>query len=300
MTTDVETTSLELNRPADFMAEKIKKTGLPKLLELYDKYEVNSTFFFTAHILELEPGLTDMVLARGHEIGCHGYKHEPEYFFNVLSLDEQVRYLRLAKQIIEKAAGRKIVSFRAPELLLNEDTVRALEITGFKYDSSVSPQRFDGPLSRGFTKKMKWLKAPRRPYRLSKSSVTRQGDSEIVELPISSFIFSYMGTTMRVSPVINKILEKMVFNEAKAREIPAVFIIHPTEFIELDRNLLNNPEAAHGNFFSGEVRKKIKFKNLGGNAVKLMDQILASAKKAGFEFITIEDYGRKYLGKELS
>ena len=45
MTNDVETTSLELNRPADFMAEKVKNVGLPRLIDLYAKYDVESTFF---------------------------------------------------------------------------------------------------------------------------------------------------------------------------------------------------------------------------------------------------------------
>jgi peptidoglycan/xylan/chitin deacetylase (PgdA/CDA1 family) len=297
MTTDVETTSLELNKPADFMAEKVKKTGLPRLIELYAKYDVRSTFFFTAHILELEPELADMARENGHEIACHGYKHEPEYFFNVLSADDQLRYLKKAKGIIEEAANKKIVSFRAPELLLNTDTVEALEKTKFKYDSSVPPQRFDGPMSRGFVNKMNWMKAPRRPYNMSKSSITKKGDSKIIEIPISSFIFSYMGTTMRVSPGINMIVQKFIFDDARARNTPAVFIIHPTEFIELDRNLTLDPESVQGTFFSGVVRKRIKYKNLGRNAIRLTDQLLKYAKQEGFSFSTIEDYGNKYLGK---
>ena len=122
-TNDVELTSLELNRPADFMAKRVKKVGMPRLLDLYSKYDVEGTFFYTADIVELEPELVDMAKAQGHEIACHGYKHEPEYFFNVLPLKEQIEYLQMAKETIEKQAGGKIVSFRAPELLLNEDTM---------------------------------------------------------------------------------------------------------------------------------------------------------------------------------
>ena len=134
MTNDVETTSLELNKPADFMAKKVKNIGLPRLLELYSKYDVESTFFFTAYIVQKMPEIIDLVKENGHEIACHGYKHEPEYFFDTLSSESQSRYLKLAKKIIEKEANTKVVSFRAPELLLNGNTITALEEAKFKFD----------------------------------------------------------------------------------------------------------------------------------------------------------------------
>lgn len=296
MTNDVETTSLELNRPVDFMAEKVKNIGLPRLIGLYSKYDVESTFFFTAHIIKILPEIIDIVKENGHEIGCHGYKHEPEFFFDSLSLEKQIHYLELAKKIIEKESNTKIVSFRAPELLINEDTLEALEKTGFKYDSSIPPQRFDGPFSRGFKKKIKWIWAPRRPYHPSRRSIIHKGDSKIIEIPISSFIFSYMGTTMRISPKINKFLQKIVFKEAKKKDIPIVFIIHPTEVIELNRRLLSSSTPKQGSFFSGVVRKKLKYPNLGKESIKLIEIILRDAKRNDAEFTSISTYRRKCSG----
>ncbi len=295
MTNDVETTSLELNRPADFMAEKVKNTGLPRLLELYSKYDVEATFFFTGHIVELIPELVDMVKANGHEIACHGYRHEDSYAFDNLSLEKQVYYLKKAKKIIEDAAGERIYSFRGPEARINGDTVRALEETGFKYDSSVAPQRFDGPLSRGFRKKMFWMIAPRHPYFLSYDSFYNAGNSKVLEIPISSFIFPFIGSSMRVSPTINKILKNILFYEAKKRGNPIVFLFHPTEAIEPDYDLLKNEDSGEEkNLFSGVVRKRIKLNNLGINAVSLMEEILKDAKKEGAKFLSISRYARRY------
>ncbi len=291
MTNDVETTSLELNRPADFMAEKVKNTGLPRLLELYSKYDVEATFFFTGHIVELMPELVDVVKNHGHEIACHGYRHEDRYAFDNLPLDKQIYYLKKAKKVIEDAAGGKIYSFRAPELRMNLDTIKALEITGFKYDSSVAPQRFDGPLSRGFIKKLPWLIAPRRPYYMSKEKLACEGDSKIKEIPITSFISSFMGTTMRISPTINRIIEKIAFREAGIRNIPVVFLIHPTEAIDLDWALIKDSANNNDGLFSGAVRKKLKYKNVGHKAIQLTEVILKDAKKEGFEFISISRYG---------
>jgi peptidoglycan/xylan/chitin deacetylase (PgdA/CDA1 family) len=300
MTNDVETTSLELNRPADFMAEKVKKIGLPRLIDLYSKYDVESTFFFTAHISKLMPELLDVVKENGHEIGCHGYKHEPEYFFNGLSLEKQIHYLKLSKKIIEKEANTKIASFRAPELLLNENTIKALEKTGFKYDSSISPQRFDGFLSRGFKKKIFWMIAPRRPYYISKNSLIQKGDSKILEIPVSALIFPFIGSTMRISQSINNILRKILFHEAKKRNIPIVFLFHPTESIEIDEKLLNQKENIEGTFFSGVIRKKIKIKNLGNDSIKLIEVILKNAKSKNFKFKSISNFGRMYKKKRIN
>ena len=227
MTNDVETTSLELNRPADFMAVKVKNTGLPRLLELYSKYDVEATFFFTGHIVELMPELVETVKEHGHEIACHGYRHENEYAFDILPFEKQVYYMKKAKKIIEDAAGERIYSFRGPEARINGDTVKALEKVGFKYDSSVAPQRFDGPLSRGFGKKVFWMIAPRRPYFLSYHSFYNEGESKVLEIPISSFIFPFIGSSMRVSPRITAGLKRLLFFEAKKREIPVVFLFHP-------------------------------------------------------------------------
>jgi len=294
MTNDVETTSLELNRPVDFMAEKVKNIGLPRLIDLYSKYDIEGTFFFSYHIFKLMPDISDIVKENGHEIGCHGYIHKPKYFFDNLSLKDQIYYLKKAKNTIEKNSNSKVVSFRAPELLLNEDTLRALEKTGFKYDSSIAPQRFDGPLSRGFSRKIKWMTAPRGPYNMSYENIVKAGESKILEIPISSFIFSYMGTTMRVSPSINKFVQKIVFSEARKKNIPVVFLIHPTEAIELNRELLKKSVKREGPFFSGFIRKKMKYKNLGKKALNLTENILKDAKKEGAQFISISRFGKKF------
>ena len=46
MTNDVKCFSFEHNRYEDAVAERVYREGLPGLLDLYDKYDVNATFFF--------------------------------------------------------------------------------------------------------------------------------------------------------------------------------------------------------------------------------------------------------------
>ena len=92
---------------------------------------------FTGEMAEMFPEAVEMVRDAGHEIGCHGYDHSPQRAFDSLRYEEQVEELKRAKKVIEDVAGRT-ESFRAPMLRINEDTVRALEETGFKTDGSVA------------------------------------------------------------------------------------------------------------------------------------------------------------------
>jgi hypothetical protein len=51
--------------------------------------------------------------------------------------------------------------------------------------------------------------------------------------------------------------------------------------------------------FADLIRHKLKLKNLGMNAVKLMDVILANASEYGFEFVSAGEY-RKLKYDETS
>jgi peptidoglycan/xylan/chitin deacetylase (PgdA/CDA1 family) len=137
---------------------------------------------------EASPESVELVREHGHEIGCHGYDHSPQRAFDLLGYEEQVNELEKAKAAIEPVAGR-ITSFRAPALRINEDTVKALAETGFSSDSSIASHRFDGPFTFGAAGKLKWLHAPRKPYMLSYESVVSEGDSGVLEVPISALVF---------------------------------------------------------------------------------------------------------------
>ena len=165
MTNDVEHTSISKNKLSKETAQRVCDQGLPRLLSLYSKNDIVSTFYFTGEFASQFPKALQMVKKHGHEIGCHGYSHKPEHSFDVLSLEKQYLHLQLAKRTIESIVGR-IEAFRAPALRIGNYTPALLETVGFKTDSSISPQRFDGPLTFGSMRKLRWLTAHRDPYYL--------------------------------------------------------------------------------------------------------------------------------------
>jgi peptidoglycan/xylan/chitin deacetylase (PgdA/CDA1 family) len=295
MTNDVESFSIPLNKLDAETVKEVYEVGLPRLLDLYARHDIKCTFYFTGMFAEQSPESVELVKGHGHEIGCHGYDHSPEKAFDVLSYDEQVNELKKAKSAIEKLAG-SIESFRAPMLRINEATVRALEETGFRSDSSVASQRFDGPLTFGSKKKLKWLVAPRKPYMISHDSVVKSGSSNILELPISAALIPFIGTTMRISPLITKIVQKYLYRESKRTDKPIVFLFHPNECLDMGDEIITTRRTSNPfeYLFADVIRHKLKLKNLGLASLRLLDEVLTSAKEYGFEFVSVNEYRKLY------
>jgi peptidoglycan-N-acetylglucosamine deacetylase len=299
MTNDVEGFSIPLNKIDINAAKEVYKVGLPRLLDVYSKQDIKCTFYFTGKMAKIVPEAIELVKEHGHDIGCHGYDHSPNRALDLMNLNEQIEELQKAKKIIESIAG-KIYDFRAPALRVNEYTITALERTGFNTDSSIASQRFDGPLSFGSKKKLNWLIAPRAPYYPSNSSIFKKGDSKILEIPISSFMFSYIGSTMRASPSTLKYLEYLLFRESKATEKPVVFLFHPNECLD---PICNAKPARRANniveyVFADIVRQKLKTRNLGTRSTILLNNLIQRAKDADFEFVTIQEYKKLKTGSE--
>lgn len=293
-TNDVEHTSIVNGRLTEAAGKLVSIQGMPRLLDLYDKYNVKSVFFYTGNIAKSHPEVIRAAQNRGHEIACHGLSHEVDQAFDVLPLKVQIEHLREAKKIIEDIAGIRIVSFRAPALRVNGDTVKALHETGFEIDSSVASQRFDMFFSHGNIKKLKWLSSPRGAYRTSPDSLYKKGEGPLIEVPVSALWLPYIGTTLRVFPGPTKIVRKLLIWESKAFNHPINFLTHPNEFIDEKSEKKNKIERRGGNiisYFLGDyLRTKLKTKNLGLNGLALLEHELKMLQNSGFEFPTLQDF----------
>jgi len=292
LTNDVETTSIVNGGLRPETGIKVWKEGMPRLLDLYAKYEVKTTFFFIADFARDCPEIVKMIQPYGHEVACHGLTHNHKQAFDIMSLEDQIRHLVEAKKILEDIAGEEVVSFRAPALRVNEFTPQALVETGFKIDSSVAPQRMDMFMSLGSRKKLVWLKAPRMPYFVSETNLARKGSLPLLEVPVSSFAVPYIGTFMRISPSINAFTRYLLYGETKDTKKPINFLIHPNELIEEDDLKLKTEKRA-GNvvshLLSDVLRRKLKQKNLGLSARDLYEKEISFWNRKNYHFVTMKD-----------
>ncbi len=296
ITNDVETTSILNHKLRDKTGEYVMNQGMPRLLDLYDKYGVKATFFYTGHIAKLYPEVVKMAYERGHEVGSHGLTHEVDKAFDVLSPEEQLSHLRQSKQILEDIIGEEVVSFRAPAARVDESFPQIMREAGFKVDSSVSSQRLDMMFSFGALKKETGITAPRKAYFTKEDNIFKKGSSEILEVPISAMGFPYIGTFMRIAPGLNRCTRQLLYWETLCNGRQFVFLTHPNEFIDEERETTEIERRAKNyiSYLLGDVlRHKLKVKNLGEKALPIYDRELAFFQNKEFEFVTCKEYYKR-------
>ena len=77
------------------------EVGTPRLLKLFDKLGIHTTWFIPGHSIETFPEQSKMIVDAGHEVGLHGYSHE-----NPISMTPVQEEAVLVKCIDIDPAGR--------------------------------------------------------------------------------------------------------------------------------------------------------------------------------------------------
>lgn len=293
ITNDVEATTITGVAYDEEVARRVTTEALPMVLALYKKYNVKATFFCQGSMIAQHPEIVEMIEREGHEVACHGWVHDSNKAFDVLSVTEQVEHLKRAKETIDKLAKEPVVSFRAPALRVNEETVKALLKAGYTYDSSVAPQRLDAFMSLGSKKKLQWIGAPRSIYETASNNLARAGQSGITEVPVSSWGLPYISTLMRISSFLCHLTRWILRQETTRTRASKVvcFLFHPGEVLENQEiqqivRRSNNPIV---HFFSGVLRTRLKRRNLGKSCLSLLENELVYWKNHGYEFKTIKE-----------
>ena len=133
------------------------------MLDLFDELGVRATFFVLGMAARSHPHLVEQVVARGHEIGCHGDRH---LLVHTQTPQEFAVDLRDAAETIEALTGQRPIGYRAPAFSITPACPWAYETLaaeGFEYDSS----QHDSPRIRGRT-----VPAQAAPHRLELQSGT--------------------------------------------------------------------------------------------------------------------------------
>ena len=119
-------------------AEFGRSVGLPRLLDLFDRYAVQATFAVPAVTAEAWPQTVREVVARGHEVAAHGLRHED---VSRLDASEELRRLLATIETLTKVAGIRPAGWfalprqqdRFPGGQISPRTMDLLIETGFEY-----------------------------------------------------------------------------------------------------------------------------------------------------------------------
>lgn len=293
ITNDVEATTITGVAYDEEVARRVTTEALPMVFALYKKYNVKATFFCQGSMIAQHPKIVEMIEREGHEVACHGWVHDSDKAFDVLSVTEQVEHLKRAKEMIDKLAKEPVVSFRAPALRVNEETVIALQKAGYTHDSSVAPQRLDAFMSLGSKRKLQWIRAPRGIYNTASDNLARAGQSGITEVPVSAWGLPYISTLMRISPFLTHLTRwilRIETSHAKNNKV-VCFLFHPGEVLDHQetRHVVRRTKNPIAYFFSGVLRTMLKRRNLGQPCITLLENELAYWKSHGYEFKTIRE-----------
>ncbi|MCI0437754.1 MAG: polysaccharide deacetylase [Chloroflexi bacterium] len=130
-------------------AEFGPKVGVFRILDLLDRYEIPASFFVPGWIAERNEDTVRDIARRGHEVGHHGYMHEPPAS---LSPEKEAEILDKGIEILEGITGQRPLGYRSPSWDLSEYSLEYLAERGFVYDSSLmahdAPYFVDTPKGR--------------------------------------------------------------------------------------------------------------------------------------------------------
>ena len=110
------------------------RVGVPRILTVLERYAVPASFYVPAVTALLYPEEQREIVARGHEIGIHGWIHELNSTLPAAA--ERDLMLRSA-DVLEKTTGTRPVGMRTPSWDFSPHTLGIAREMGLVYDSSL-------------------------------------------------------------------------------------------------------------------------------------------------------------------
>jgi peptidoglycan/xylan/chitin deacetylase (PgdA/CDA1 family) len=110
------------------------EVGVPRLVELFRRYQLTQTFFWPGHSVETFPEQFDACVSAGHEIGVHGYSHENPI---TMSRQQETDVLDYCVELLTKRSGRAPTGYVAPWWEFSAITSDLLLNRGIRYDHSL-------------------------------------------------------------------------------------------------------------------------------------------------------------------
>jgi len=123
------------------------RVGIVRVLGLLVEHGIRASFFVPGYTADSFPDRVRAIRDGGHEIGNHGYLHEPPA--QAAGDPEQERAVLLkGNDALQRAAGVVPAGYRSPSWDLSDHSVRLLQEEGFVYDSSLMADDFHPYLCR--------------------------------------------------------------------------------------------------------------------------------------------------------
>jgi len=159
------------------------EVGSMRLLELFDRWGIKTTWFIPGHSIETFPDQMKAVANAGHEIGMHGYSHENPI---AMTPEQESDVMDYSIELIEGLCGRRPTGYVAPWWEFSPVSNELLLAKGIKYDHSLMHRDFEPYYIRvgdswtkiDYTKQAsEWMKP-----------LVRGRETDLVEIPASWYL----------------------------------------------------------------------------------------------------------------
>jgi peptidoglycan/xylan/chitin deacetylase (PgdA/CDA1 family) len=110
------------------------EVAAPRLLALFEKHGIPTTWFIPGHTLDTFGDICREVHAQGHEVGVHGYYHENP---TMIGAAAERRLMDMAFDAFSRVLDVRPVGYRSPYWDFSGATGAILEDFGFSYSSSL-------------------------------------------------------------------------------------------------------------------------------------------------------------------
>ncbi|SFP07856.1 Polysaccharide deacetylase [Pseudarcicella hirudinis] len=106
------------------------KEGIPRMLDLWDKYNIKVTSHMVGSAVLNNPQIAKEIVGRGHEAAAHGMNWSSQYN---LSYEEEKKFIMDGVEAVKKVTGVTPVGYNANWLRRGEHTLEILQEAGFLY-----------------------------------------------------------------------------------------------------------------------------------------------------------------------
>lgn len=208
----------------DYLSEP---TG--RVLSLLDEFNIVTTFFVVADVVEHYPGLVESIAERGHEIACHGLHHShkihPTTKEPAVGVEEFRKMTLNARKLLEEASRNAVVGYRAPSAYVGGWMLDVLEEVGLRYDSSVSANSL-------YNKTNSLLRGVQsHPYYPERGGLEPGEKRDFVEFPVPYYELLGIRIPTSGGPMLRFLGERVVLKGLRQslRRGHTIFYFHPID-----------------------------------------------------------------------
>ena len=120
--------------PAPISRGEFGAHAIERLLHLFSSRGIKITFFIPGHTIDTYPDQCRAIVAAGHEVGLHGYLHEP---VSALTPEQERAVFHRAFDIIGNLTGAPPRGSRTPGWDYTPHTIEIMLELGLLYDTSL-------------------------------------------------------------------------------------------------------------------------------------------------------------------